>query len=255
MELLLIALFGLILGSFLNVVIYRLPKNLSIVGPRSYCVHCKKKINFYDNLPIISYILLGGECRHCKQKISWRYPFTESVTALLLIAFYIRYGLNEQWIISSILALFLIPISMIDIDEGIIPNKLVFPCLIIGIFLVLMLQFETILNSLLGAAAGGIFFLILNVIGKILFKKESIGMGDGKLFITVGFYLGLAGFLLSFFFIGILSGLFVIIGLITKKLKFGETIPFGPFIALSTIIVKLLFDGVVITNSVLMRLF
>ncbi|MFO7889273.1 MAG: prepilin peptidase [bacterium] len=254
MELILIVLFGLIIGSFLNVVIYRLPRNVSIVKPRSYCVHCKKKINFYDNIPLISYFLLKGKCRNCKAKISWRYPFVEALTAYLFVVFYLRYGLTEEWFFSAVLVIFLIPISIIDIDKGIIPNKLVFPCLIIGIVLTLLLRFETSLDSLLGAITGGIFFLVLALLGKFLFKKDSIGMGDGKLLVTIGFYTGLAGFLITFFFIGLLSGFFVIIGFIAKKINFGSTIPFGPFIALSTVIVKLLFEGVMVSNSILISL-
>ncbi len=254
MELLIITLFGLIIGSFLNVIIYRLPKDLSIVTPRSYCDNCKTKISFYDNVPIISYFMLRAKCRNCGEKISWRYPFVEALTAFLLTALYIRYGLTEEWVISSVLVIFLIPISIIDIEKGIIPNKLVFPCSIIGIILILMLQFETCLNSFLGAIIGGIFFLILALLGKFLFKKESIGMGDAKLLVTIGFYMGLANFLITFFFIGLFSGFFVIIGLIAKKIKFGDTIPFGPFIAISALIVKLFFNGVIISNSILMSL-
>ncbi len=254
MELILVVLFGLIMGSFLNVVIYRMPRKISIVTPRSYCINCNKKINFYDNIPIFSFLLLRGRCRNCREKISCRYPLVELITALLLTAFYIKYGLTEEWVLSAVLVIFLIPMSVIDIEKGIIPNKLIIPCLIIGIILVLLLRFETVLSSLLGAIAGGIFFLILAVLGKFLFKKDSIGAGDGKLFVTVGFYLGLIGFFLAFFFIGILSGVFVIIGLITKKINFGETIPFGPFIALSTLIVKFYFGELITSNAILLSL-
>lgn len=254
MEWIIIVIFGLIIGSFLNVVIYRLPRNISLAKPRSFCVNCKKKISFYDNIPLISYFCLGGKCRHCKEKISWRYPFVEAITAYLFLVFYLKYGLTEEWFFCSILVLFLIPISIIDIDKGIIPNKLVFPCLISGILFTLLLRFETLLDSFLGAITGGIFFLILALLGKFLFKKESIGMGDGKLFVTVGFYTGLAGFLITFFFIGLFSGFFVIIGFIAKKINFGSTIPFGPFIALPTLIVKLLFEGVMVSNSILIGL-
>lgn len=235
-EIILVFIFGLIIGSFLNVVIYRFPQGESLITPGSHCVECGEIIRFYDNIPVISFFLLKAKCRKCKRKISWRYPFIEALTAFLLVLIYIKYGFSEDFIITAVLTLFLIPISMIDIDRGLILNKLVIPCFLVGIIMILTLQFEHWINSLYGVLTGGIFFLILALTGKFLFKKESIGMGDAKLLITVGVYIGLSGIFLTIILCAFISGAFVITGFMLKKIHMGDKIPFGPFIAISSVI-------------------
>ncbi|MBN2030875.1 prepilin peptidase [bacterium] len=231
-----IFLFGLIFGSFLNVVIYRLQQGLSIVFPGSSCPACKKPIRFYDNIPLLSYILLKGRCRQCGSSISWRYPFVEGLTALCLSALFFKYGLSFQFLNYGILVLFLIPISFIDIDKGLILNKLTIPCFILGVGLVLGFQFETWENSLFGAVGGGGIVWLMGFMGKMLFRKESLGFGDVKLLVTIGVYVGFPEVAICLFLGICIAGIFIFGGLILKKLSFGNTIPFGPFIALGTLV-------------------
>ncbi len=232
----LIFLFGLIFGSFLNVVIYRLQRGLSLVFPGSSCPVCKEPIRFYDNVPLLSYILLKGRCRQCRAHISCRYPFVEGLTALCLLAFYWRYGMGFQFLSYGILILFLIPISFIDIDKGLILNKLTIPCFILGVLLILGFQIETWKNGLFGAIGGGIIIWLVGLLGKMLFRKESMGFGDVKLLVTIGVYVGFPDVVVSLFLGICIAGIFIFGGLILKKLSFGNTIPFGPFIALGTLV-------------------
>ena len=232
----LVVILGLILGSFLNVVIYRLPRGLSLVAPRSYCPVCGKPIKFYDNVPLISYLLLRGRCRECGARISWRYPFVEGITALCLALLFLKYGLSIKWIMYSVLTLFLIPISFIDAERGLILNKLTIPCFIFGIFLVLIFQIEMWKSFLFGALAGGGIMLAIAIAGKLLFKKESLGMGDVKLLVIIGTYVGFPHVLISLFFGTLVAAIFILWGIIFKRLRFGNTIPFGPFIAIGTLV-------------------
>ena len=152
----LVVIVGLIIGSFLNVVIYRLPKGQSIVWPGSRCPACSKPIAPWDNIPLISYLLLKGRCRHCRTTIPWRYPLVEGLTALCSVALYIRYeGFTDQFWVFAVLTLFLIPLSFIDLDYGILPNKLTIPGFILGFLLIFMLQIEHWTIALLGAFSGG----------------------------------------------------------------------------------------------------
>jgi len=227
---------GLIMGSFLNVVIYRLPRGLSLVTPRSHCPSCGKPIKFYDNIPLISYILLRGRCRECGAPISWRYPLVEGLTALCLALLFLKYGLSVKWVTYSVLTLFLIPISFIDVEKGLILNKLTIPCFIFGILFVLAFQIETWKDALFGAVIGGAVMWLIAVLGKLLFKKESLGMGDVKLLVMIGAYVGFPDVLISLFLGVLAAAIFILGGVILKKLRFGSTIPFGPFIAIGTLV-------------------
>ena len=231
-----IALLGLILGSFLNVVIYRLPLKRSLIHPGSHCPSCSKPIRFYDNVPVISYLLLRGRCRDCGTSIHWRYPLIEVLTALCLVGLYLRYGISAEFLAYGVLTLFLIPISAIDLEKKLILNRLTVPCFILGAVLVIALHVETWTQALLGALSGGVIVLFIALFGKLIFKKESMGMGDVKLLVSIGVYVGIMGVLLSLFFGILVAAVIVVSGLLLKKLKLGDTIPFGPFIAIGTLV-------------------
>jgi leader peptidase (prepilin peptidase)/N-methyltransferase len=243
---LLIGVAGLILGSFLNVVIYRLPRGESLMYPGSHCISCNKPVAFYDNIPVISFLLLRGRCRHCGTHISWRYPLVESITAFLLIALFLRYGLTSKMLAYGIMTLFLIPISFIDLEKNIIPNKLTISGFIVAIGLILGLHIENWKEVLLGIIAGGGILLLFGWIGKILFKKESMGMGDVKLLIMIGACVGFPEVLFSLYLGIVIAAVFIIGAMILRKLRFGDTIPFGPFIAVGTMM--FLLRGQVILN-------
>jgi leader peptidase (prepilin peptidase)/N-methyltransferase len=245
MELVLAAcvfIFGLIFGSFANVVIYRIPRKLSIIKPRSQCPSCNTQIRAFDNIPLISFIILGGKCRKCGQKISWRYPMVELTNGLLyLLAFYIAL-INTQNMYLFGVAVYLsttfLIIFLIDYDFKIIPDSLSLSGIIIG-FGVSFLPGMSVrpLASAIGIVVGGLLFLGIAELGARLFKKESMGGGDIKLAAMLGALVGWQGILLVLCLASLLG---TIIGLTALSLardkKSARTIPFGPFLVTAGLI-------------------
>ncbi len=231
-----IFLFGLIFGSFLNVCIYRLPKKQSIVWPGSHCPSCKNSIPFWQNIPVLSYIFLAGKCANCKFRISLIYPLVEILTGILLVVVWQHYGLTLSFFHYSILVLFLLPISFIDLDTRLILNVLTFPGIIVGLLSSVFLNQIPILNVVSGLFLGGGFLWCVGLLGNSVFKQESMGGGDIKLGAMIGVFLGpkvLIALFLAFF----LALPVIAIGLSTKRLKIGSTVPFGPFISLAAVII------------------
>jgi len=231
-----IFILGLMLGSFLNVVIYRLPKNESIVFPGSHCPLCGHPLRFYDNIPVLSYFFLRGQCRDCQAKISLQYPMVELLTAVSLFILYLKFNLSVQFLAYSVLILFLIPITVIDWKTYLILNKLTLPGFILGIVLILGFQIETWKTVLLGGIGGGALAIFFVILGKFFFRKDSLGYGDVKLLVMIGIYVGFMGAALGLF-LGSMAALIFILGrLVKRQLKLGDTIPFGPFIAIGTFV-------------------
>ncbi|RKZ22355.1 prepilin peptidase, partial [bacterium] len=164
---------GTAFGSFLNVLIFRLPKGISIVSPRSFCPSCGKNIPWYDNIPILSYILLRGKCRNCGARISIRYPVVEGLTGVLFLTGYLLYGFSLQYIEFLVLVLFLIPISFIDLDTMLIPDVLSIPGLMFGLLFALLRG--RIMDGVSGALAGASIIALLYFVGRLIYKKEAMG--------------------------------------------------------------------------------
>ena len=220
---------GLIIGSFLEVVIYRVPRKISIIKPGSYCPSCNGKIAFYDNIPLISYILLRGRCRNCKVKISYKTFIIEILTGLLFVLNYFFFGLSIQTIIGIIFSSVLIAVSFIDIDLRIIPNVIVIPFTIVGLALNIYLNPVRWWMPLAFSAGAFTFMLIINLI-----YPKGMGMGDVKLSLMVGAFLVKS--VIAGLFLGFLVGAIFGIAVIIKKRKMRQTIPFGPFISIGSII-------------------
>jgi len=230
-----IFIIGLVIGSFSNVCIYRIPRNESIVRPGSHCPQCSKPISFYDNIPVISYILLKGKCRYCGQPILLQYPIVELATGLFYLALYLFYGFQPITIVYMILCTLLIIISFIDLKERIIPDVLSLPFIFIGFILSFFLKTLSPIDSLLGILAGGGSLLIIAIAGTYLFKKEAMGGGDIKLAAMIGAFLGWQLTLLALFLGFFLGSIIGVIVLIINKGK-SDIIPFGPFIALGAML-------------------
>ena len=230
-----IFIIGLVIGSFSNVCIYRLPRNESLVRPGSHCPQCSKPIPFYDNIPIISYLLLKGKCRYCGQSIPPQYPIVELATGLFYLALYLFYGLQPIAIVYMLLCTLLIIISFIDLRERIIPDVLSVPFIIIGFAFSFFLRNINPLDSLLGILAGGGSLLLIAIVGSKLFKKEAMGGGDIKLAAMLGAFLGWQLTLLSLFLGFFLGSVIGVLIMVTSKNK-NDVIPFGPFIALGAMI-------------------
>jgi leader peptidase (prepilin peptidase)/N-methyltransferase len=224
--------FGLVIGSFLNVCIYRIPLHKSIAFPGSFCPKCLKPIKSYDNIPVLSYLILGGRCRYCKTKISWRYPMVELLTAGLFLAIYFKFSINLDLLKFVIFIMLLIISAFTDISHRIIPNVISVPGIVLG----LILNARDIQNALLGAVIGALIFWIFRQVGLWMRKQEMMGWGDIKLAAMIGAFLGLGNSLLALF-IGVTLGVLVWTLLLLLKLKKRKDyIPFGTFLALGSVI-------------------
>ncbi|MDD3032116.1 MAG: prepilin peptidase [Atribacterota bacterium] len=227
---------GLVIGSFSNVCIYRIPRNESLVWPGSHCPKCSKQIKFYDNIPLISYIILKGKCRNCGEPIPLQYPIVELATGLFYLALYLFYGLQLIALVYMMLCSVLIIISFIDLKVEIIPDTISLPFIVIGFLLSFFLRNINPLDSMLGIITGGGSLLLVAIFGSKLFKKEAMGGGDIKLAAMIGAFFGWKLTLLSLFLSFFLGSIIGIIVLAASKDKSNNIIPFGPFIALGAMI-------------------
>lgn len=230
---------GAVIGSFLNVCIYRVPRNLSIISPASRCPSCNMPIKFYDNIPFLSYILLGGKCRVCKAGISFRYPLVELLNAVLFVFVVWRFGFAWHTVIYGILCSALVVITFIDLDFQIIPDAITLPGILIGIVAgSLLMPDPFIRNSLLGfkasviglLAGGGLFYAIA------VLSRGGMGGGDIKMMAMVGALMGWKSVLLTIFLGSLTGAVFGIFLMISKGKGRKTKIPFGPFLALGTVI-------------------
>jgi len=235
----LIFILGLIVGSFCNVCIYRIPKNESIIYPTSHCPKCRTTIKPVDNIPLLSYILLKGRCRNCGSKISIQYPVVELLTGMIYLIIYLIYGLSIQSLIYIILSSALIIIAFIDLNEQIVPDVISLPGIGVGLILSFFVPYLSFINSALGVVVGGGIILIIALVGSMIFKKEAMGGGDVKLAAMIGAFLGWRYTIISLFlgfFLGALAGIFLVLSKIKSK---EDMVPFGPFIALGSLITLL----------------
>jgi leader peptidase (prepilin peptidase)/N-methyltransferase len=238
-EIVLIFVLGLIVGSFSNVCIYRIPGNESIVYPASHCPKCHTTIKPIDNIPLLSYILLKGRCRNCKSKISIQYPVVEFLTGFIYLIIYLIYGLSIQTLIYIILSSALIIIAFIDLNEQIVPDVISLPGMVIGFIISFFVPYILFVNSALGILAGGGIILIIGLAGSVIFKKEAMGGGDVKLAAMIGAFLGWRYIMVSLFlgfFLGALAGIILILSKIKSR---EDVVPFGPFIILGSLITLL----------------
>jgi leader peptidase (prepilin peptidase)/N-methyltransferase len=220
------ALVGAVIGSFLNVVIVRLPQNENVVFPRSQCRACGNELHWFDNIPVLSFLALRGRCRTCGAAISWRYPIVESVTALMFILAAWRktspVDLLAAWLFLSAL----VAIAAIDLEHQLIPDRITLPGIAVGFLSSLLGTRTSWLDSLLGiVAGGGILFAV------IMLSGGGMGGGDMKLGAMIGAFLGYKLALLALFVAVILGGLAAVALLSTGIRRRKDPIPFGPFLA------------------------
>lgn len=222
------AVLGAIVGSFLNVVIWRLPRGESLVSPGSACPSCGTPVKFYDNVPVLSWLILRGRCRHCGEPISARYPLVEGLTAVLAALVPIALGADEDVWIGFALVAILVPLTFIDIDHRILPNRITYPAVLVAIALVAAFEIDSLPEHLIaGAAAFGFLFAAAWI------HPAGMGVGDVKLAGVLGLFLGrnIAPALLVAFLLGSVVGIGV---MVAKGVKEGRktAIAFGPFLAL-----------------------
>jgi leader peptidase (prepilin peptidase) / N-methyltransferase len=238
------ALGGLIIGSFLNVVAYRLPRGESLAHPPSRCPSCGAPVKPYDNIPVLSWLLLRGRCRSCKAPISARYPIVEALTgALWAVVKWARWDDASGIALGIVLVTILIPIAIIDFEHRIIPNRITGPAAVVAILIGLVLDMDFVVEQLIAGAAAGGFFLLA-----ALAYPRGMGMGDVKLAGVMGLYLG-RGVGLAVL-VGLVAGVVVgaaIIARVGAKEGRKTAVPFGPFLALGGVIA--IFAGDAVADS------
>ncbi len=232
---------GGIWGSFCNVCIYRLPLEKNIIKGRSFCTSCEKQINWYDNIPILSFIFLKGKCRCGKSKINLQYFLVELVSAISFVLIYYFYGVSITTLLLIILTIFFIIIFFIDLKHYIIPNELTFPLMLIGFIKSFdpnlnQSLFPNYINSLIGGFFGYSIIWSIIFFYKTLRKKEGMGLGDAKLIAVVGFWFGWFSIPFTIFISSMVALIFSIPSLIKKTRDMSTQIPFGPFIIIGCLI-------------------
>jgi leader peptidase (prepilin peptidase) / N-methyltransferase len=228
-------IFGAVVGSFLNVCIFRLPVHESIIKPLSRCPHCHHPIRFFDNIPLISFIILKGKCRDCGAKISWRYPLVELITAVLSLLLFFQFGLTLRFLTFFIFVSVLIVITFIDLDHQIIPDVLTLPGIpiffLLAIFVVKIPWLEAVIGLLVG---GGILFTIA-FIYELISKREGMGGGDIKLLAMIGGFLGWKSLIFILLFSSFSGAIVGITAMIIKKQDMKYAVPFGPFLSAAAV--------------------
>lgn len=224
-------LFGLLIGSFLNVVIYRVPRGENIAYPGSHCTNCGHKITPLENIPLVSYILLGGKCSECKDKISVKYPLIELLTGLLFMLTYVMYSFSAQGYFSVVFISLMICIFFIDLEHYIIPDSILAGLLLLCIGKMVILKHPEFWNGIITTGVVFLFFYLVYIL-----SSEKFGGGDVKLFTLLALYFGWPQINLLIVMSSvsglIIAGILILAGIIKKD----EPIPFGPFIVFSSII-------------------
>jgi len=229
-------IFGAIVGSFLNVCIYRVPKGESVITPGSHCPHCEKPIRFYDNIPLVSYLLLKGRCRNCNGPISIQYPLVEAMAALSSFFLFIKFGASWSYLFYFSFLAGLIVVTLIDLYHQIIPDVISVPGIGVGLVASLIIPHITFFDSLIGILLGGGSLFLVATLYQWLFKREGMGGGDIKLLAMIGAFLGWKPVILTILsssFIGSITGIAI---MLIKGKDFKYAIPFGPFLSLGAVI-------------------
>lgn len=252
------SLLGLVIGSFLNVVIHRLPimmemdwreqcaslnginktaNNIkyNLITPRSTCPHCQKAISAWHNIPVISFLMLGGKCKECKASINWRYPAVEIISATLVGLTAYQFGFSINALAASILVLALLTLTLIDLDTQLLPDDITLPLLWLGLLFNLNGGFTDIQSAIIGAVAGYLILWSVYWLFKLITGKEGMGYGDFKMLAAIGAWFGWA-MLPAVILLSSITGSIIGIGLILFAKKGRNTaIPFGPYLALGGI--------------------
>ncbi|HWR83578.1 MAG TPA: prepilin peptidase [Candidatus Deferrimicrobium sp.] len=252
-----LVLFGLLIGSFLNVVIYRLPRHLSVASGRSVCPRCGSLIKWFHNIPLMSFVFLRGKCAACGGKISARYPLVEALNAVLYLLLYWNFSLSVPFVVFALLSSTLLAIFFIDLDFQIIPDVITLPGMLAGLAVSFLPSGIGIFNSLVGLVVGGGALYVIAVVGDRLFKKESMGGGDIKMAAMLGSFLGWQKAILVLVASSII-GLVVSVAIMafSAQLRKTRVVPFGPFLAAGGVLAIVYGDKIIsfyITQFVLRR--
>ncbi len=244
------ALLGLIVGSYLNVLVHRLPSGKSTIWPRSSCPFCGGSIKIRDNIPLLSFLLLKGRCRHCGAPISWRYPLIEGFTALAFVACALRFGVTIETLIAILFVALMVLLAAIDMEHFLLPDSITLPGLLLGLALRAWHPHTSFLDALAGAVLGaGLLILLINF-WFWLRHEEGMGLGDVNMLALIGAFLGWQGVLTTLFVAALTGALTGILLLLTGRVGLRSRLPFGVFLALGGLVslffgdfLALYFDG------------
>jgi leader peptidase (prepilin peptidase)/N-methyltransferase len=230
------ALLGLIVGSYLNVLIFRLPAGKSTVWPRSRCPFCGGAIKARDNIPLLSFLLLRGRCRHCRAPISWRYPFIEGITSAAFVACVLRFGVTAEALIAILFVSLMVLLAAIDLEHFLLPDTITLPGLLLGLALRAWHPQTFFLDALVGALIGaGLLILLINF-WFWLRSEEGMGLGDVNMLALIGAFLGWQGVLTTLFVAALTGALTGIVLLVGGRVGLRSRLPFGVFLALGGIV-------------------
>ena len=243
---------GGLIGSFLNVCVHRMPLGLSVVKPRSRCPRCENPLAWYDNVPVMSWLILGAKCRNCKEPISWQYPLVEAITAVLFYFVFMEFGMSIATPVYMLLAASLVLVTFIDLTDWTIPNEITYPGMPLGVLIAFIamafpesgLLVDSPLSAIIGLALGYGILKGLSIFSLLVFKKHGMGGGDVKLLGMLGAFFGPAGVLLIIVvssLVGSIIGGGLILANRGKETDFGgknigHYIPFGPYIVLGAFV-------------------
>jgi leader peptidase (prepilin peptidase)/N-methyltransferase len=233
---------GAAVGSFLNVLICRIPEGKSIVYPSSHCPKCAHPIRFYDNIPLISYLVLRGRCWDCHEKISLRYPLVEALTALMSLLLFWKFGLSMKYLFSFVFTAALVVITFIDLDLQIIPDVITLPGIPLFFLAAVFFMDVKVMEALLGLLIGGGCLFAVAFVYELITKREGMGGGDIKLLAMMGAFLGWKSLFFILFVSSILGAVVGISTMIVKGKDMKYAVPFGPFLSIAA--VAYLFVGV-----------
>jgi leader peptidase (prepilin peptidase)/N-methyltransferase len=226
-------IFGTIVGSFANVCIHRLPWRQSLVTPGSHCPFCQQPIHPWHNIPVLSYLWLGGRCTYCHVTISWRYPLVELFCGLLYVFLYYHFGFTVKGVVFIFLTTALLIISFIDLAHKIVPDAITLPGILVGLFTSLTLTSTSVglVNGILGLCLGGGLFLLIALV-----SPGGMGIGDVKLIAMIGAFLGWQEVLVTILSSAMIGALVGVSLILLKKKGRKDPIPFGPFLAIGALI-------------------
>lgn len=231
-----VAAVGLVVGSYLNVLIHRLPRGLSTVTPRSRCPHCRSAIRPWHNVPVFGYLLLGGRCRDCRRAIHWRYPLVELLTCVCFVACLKVFGPRLDALAAAAFCAVVMVLAAIDLEHLLLPDRLTYPGIALGLLLSPWLSFTDWRGAVLGAALGAGALLLVAGAWHLLHGVAGLGLGDVKMMAMVGAFLGLRGVAVTLF-VGSLTGSAVgLAGMLTGRLDSRSRLPFGFFLGVGALV-------------------
>lgn len=235
---------GLCVGSFLNVCIYRLPRGGSLVHPRSRCPGCDHELHWFENIPVLSYLILAGRCRRCRARINPRYPIVEIVTGLLFLAHYFVFGWTALLVVRLIFACALVVLFAIDLEHQILPNVITLPGIVAGLIFSLVFP-PGVFDAVLGALAGG---GVLWLLGEAYYRfagQEGMGGGDVKMLAMVGAFLGWKLVLITLVLSSVLGSLFGLAMILSRRGNMKQALPYGTFLAIAALVASVYGDRIV----------